>query len=42
MKGKYGAHEALYLMFQRDWVPPLMIVDGSKEQVKGDFERKCK
>ena len=39
---KSKAHEALSLMFQRDGVPPQMIVDGSKEQVEGDFARKCK
>ena len=39
MKRKFGAHEAL---FQRDDVPPWMIVDGSKKQVEGDFARKCK
>ena len=30
------------LMFQRDVLPPRMIVDGSKEQVEGDFSRECK
>ena len=29
-------------MFQRDGLTPQMIVDGSKEQVGGDFARKCK
>ena len=34
------AHEALSLLFQRDGVPPKMIVDGLKEQTLGDFKRK--
>ena len=42
MKRKSEAHEYLPLMFQRDGVPPRMIVDGSKEQVEGDFARECK
>ena len=42
MKAKSDAHEALSLLFQRDGVPPVCIVDGSKEQVLGDFRRKCK
>ena len=42
MKTKGDAHEALSLLFQRDGVPPVCIVDGSKEQVEGDFRRKCK
>jgi hypothetical protein len=29
-------------MFKRDGVPPKMILDGSKEQVKGVFRRKLK
>ena len=37
---KGGAHEALYLLFQQDVVPPKMIVDGSKEQTLGYFKRK--
>mmetsp|Transcript_37601 Transcript_37601/g.53010 ORF Transcript_37601/g.53010 Transcript_37601/m.53010 type:complete len:1380 (-) Transcript_37601:246-4385(-) len=39
--GKGSAHEALSLMFKRDGVPMNMIVDGSREQVAGDFKRKC-
>ena len=42
MKRKYEAHEELSLMFQRDGVLPQIIFDGSKEQVGGDFARKCK
>jgi hypothetical protein len=41
-KQKGEAHEALLLMFKRDGVPPLMILDGSKEQVKGAFGHKLK
>ena len=37
MKKKVEAHEALSIMFQRDGVPPQMIVDGSKEQMRGDL-----
>ena len=40
MAKKGDAHEALSLLFQRDGVPPKMIVDGSKEQTLGDFKRK--
>eukprot|EP00804_Cyclotella_cryptica_P003089 CCRYP_006074-RA/>CCRYP_006074-RA protein AED:0.29 eAED:0.04 QI:0/0/0/0.75/0.33/0.5/4/0/1079 len=39
---KSDAHEALSLLFQRDGVPPACIVDGSLEQVKGEFRRKLK
>ena len=31
MDKKGNAHEALSLLFQRDGVPPKMIVDGSKD-----------
>jgi hypothetical protein len=34
------AHETLSLLFHRDSVPPTMVLDGSKEQCKGDFNRK--
>ena len=30
-----GAHEALSFLFQRDGVPPKIIVDGSTEQTLG-------
>ena len=40
MAKKGGAYEALSLLFQRDGVPPKMIVDSSKEQNLGDFKRK--
>jgi hypothetical protein len=34
------AHETLSLLFHCDGVPPTMVLDGSKEQCKGDFKRK--
>ncbi len=37
MKSKGEAHEALSLLFQREGVPPLMVMDGSKEQTLGKF-----
>ena len=40
MKRKSEAHEALSLLFSREGVPPVMVIDGSKEQVKGQFKRK--
>ncbi len=42
LKQKGEAHEALSLMFKRGSVLPEMILDGSKEQVKGAFKRKLK
>ena len=42
MKRKGEAHETLSLLFKRDGVPPVMIMDGSNEQTKGDFARKLK
>jgi hypothetical protein len=40
MTRKGEAHETLSLLFHRDGVPPTMVLDGSKEQTKGDFKRK--
>ncbi len=40
MTRKGEAHETLSLLFHRDNVPPTMVLDGSKEQTKGDFKRK--
>jgi hypothetical protein len=40
MSRKGEAHETLSLLFHRDGVPPTMVLDGSKEQCKGDFKRK--
>jgi hypothetical protein len=34
------AHEALSLIFHRDGVPNVMIMDGAKEQTEGQFRRK--
>ena len=42
MQRKGEAHETLSLLFQRDGVPPSMIVDNSWEQILGDFRRKCR
>jgi hypothetical protein len=37
MEKKSQAHEALALLFTRDGVPPVIICDGAKEQVLGEF-----
>jgi hypothetical protein len=42
MKQKGEAHENLSLLLRRDGIPPIMIMDGSNEQTKGDFARKLK
>ena len=42
MERKGEAHESLSLLFQRDGVPPSMIVDNALEQILGDFKRKCR
>jgi hypothetical protein len=42
MQRKSCAHEALSLLFQRDGVPSTMVMDGSKEQLQGEFRRKCR
>ena len=42
MKKKSEAHEGLSLMFQRDGVPPKLVLDGAKEQISGIFRQKCK
>ena len=42
MVTKGQAHEACSLVFQRDGVPPKMIMDGSKEQATGKFAKKCR
>ena len=41
MKLKSDAHKTVSLLFQRDGVPPDMIMDGSKEQTLGRFRDKC-
>ncbi len=40
MQTKGEAHEALSLMFQREGVTPLMVIDSSKEQTLGKFHQK--
>ena len=42
MKAKLEAHETLSLVFQRDGVPPKIVVDNSKEHSLGGFQRKCR
>jgi hypothetical protein len=42
MRKKSDAHEGLSAMFQRDGVPPVIIMDGSKEQTLGDFRSKAR
>ena len=42
MRTKSQAHEALSLLFQREGVPNVMIMDGANEQVKGEFRKKCR
>ncbi len=42
MKCKGDAHETLSLVFQRDGVPPTMVTNDSKEQIKGEFRCKLK
>jgi hypothetical protein len=42
MRRKGDKHEALSLLFHRDGVPPVMVMDGSKEQTLGDFRWKLK
>ena len=42
MAKKSKAHDKLSLVFKRDGVPSKMIVDNSREQSLGEFERKCK
>ena len=42
MATKGQAHETCSLLFQRDGVPPKMIMDGSKEQTLGKMVKKCK
>ena len=42
MRLKSQAHEALSILFKREGVPPDMICDGSLEQTKGNFSRKCR
>ena len=41
MKRKGDSHESLSLFFNRDGVPPKMVMYGSKEQTLGSFRKKC-
>jgi hypothetical protein len=36
------AHEALSLLFHRDGVPSVMVMDGAKAQIQGGFRRKLR
>ena len=42
MEKKSEAHEGLSLLFQREGVPNTLIMDNAKEQIMGEFRRKCK
>jgi transposase len=42
MRKKSEAHEGLSLLFQREGVPNTLIMDKSKEQLLGNFRRKCR
>jgi hypothetical protein len=39
-KKEKEAHEALSVLFHRDRVPNVMVVDGAKAQVEAGFRRK--
>jgi hypothetical protein len=42
MKLESEAHEALSLLFHREGVPNVMVMDGAKAQVEGGFRRKLR
>jgi hypothetical protein len=42
MKKEKEAHEELSLLFHRDGVPNVMVMDGAKAQVQGKFRRKLR
>jgi hypothetical protein len=42
MAKEKDAHEALSLLFHRDGVPNIMVMDGAKAQIQGDFWRKLR
>jgi hypothetical protein len=42
MKLESKAHDALSLLFHRDGVPNVMVMDGSKSQTEGEFRRKLR
>jgi hypothetical protein len=42
MRKESEAHEALSLLFHRDGIPNVMVMDGSKAQVEGEFRSKLR
>ena len=42
MRKKSQAHEGLSIMFQREGVPNTLIMDNVKEQLLGEFRKKCR
>jgi hypothetical protein len=42
MKKEKEAHEELSLLFHRNGVPNVMVMDGAKAQVQGEFRRKLR
>ena len=42
MKRRWEARETLSLLFARDGVPNVMVMDGAREQVMGEFRHKCR
>ena len=42
MQRKSEAHEGLFILAQRDGVPPVLVMDGAKEQVMGRFRQKAR
>jgi hypothetical protein len=42
MKAKSETHETVSVLFARDGVPNVMVMDGAKEQTQGEFRRKCR
>jgi hypothetical protein len=42
MNKEKEAHEELSLLFHRNGVPNVMVMDGAKAQVQGEFRRKLR
>jgi hypothetical protein len=42
LKKEKEAHEALFLLFYKDGVPNVMVMDGARAQVEGEFRRKMR
>jgi hypothetical protein len=42
MAKEKDASEALSLLFHRDGVPNVMVMDGAKAQIQGGFRRKLR